>query len=264
MGRRRARVAGLLGLIVAVVAAASSASGDEIAGATYRGGTTDGATIELTVSQDGTKVDSYVIDGAHGDPALGSSCSFHAEGHPPQFQGAPITNHSFSYQWYYATDIRGTFSGAQSVTGWFRLYNPTIEGVKPACDTGEVQFTLTTTATPPPGGSQPTETTPTNVTPPSSPRTAAVARYSTKLTLRRVGKKLRGKLRSNGPGCEVGRVVRLYKRGRVVARTKSRKDGSFTFRRSKSLAHKRVQAKVRTKSSASAYCRAAASKLLTA
>ena len=237
-------------MIVAVVAATSSASGNEIPGATYNGTTKDGATVKITLSPDGTKVDSYVIDGVRGD-----TCIFHAEGHPPEFKGAAISNHSFSYQWYYATDIRGTFSGAQSVTGWFRLYNPTVEGVKPACDTGEVQFTLTTTATPPPGGSQPTETTP--------KRTAAVARYSTKLTLRRVGKNLRGTLKSNGPGCEVGRVVRLYKRGRVVARTKSGKDGSFTFRRSKSLAHKRVQAKVPAKSSASAYCRAAASKMLT-
>jgi hypothetical protein len=257
---------GLVALIVAVVASVSSASGDEIAGATYRGATANGATVELTVSQNGTKVDSYVIDGANGDPALGDKCTIHAEGHPPQFAGAAITNHSFSYQWYYATDIRGTFSGAQSVTGWFRLYNPAVEGVKPACDTGEVQFTLSTTATSPPPtetDTQPTETTPTVTgTSPPPPR-AEVARYSSKLTLKRVGKKLRGKLTSKGPGCQVGRYVLLLSRGRAVARTKSGKDGSFTFRLSKSLAHKRVQAKIRAERSASAYCRAAATKLLT-
>ena len=263
-------MAGLLAVIVAAVALVSSASGNEIAGATYRGVTADGATVELTVSQDGTEVHSYVIDGAHSDPALGDTCNFHAEGNPPEFQGAAISNHSFSYQWYYATDIRGTFSGAQSVTGWFRLYNPAVKDVKPACDTGEVRFTLSTTATPPPSteqtptGTQPTETSPTVTRrTSSSPRIAAVARYSTKLTFRRVGKTLRGTLKSSGPGCQVGRDVRLYARGKAVARAKSGKDGSFTFRLSKALAHKRVQAKVRTKSSASAYCRAATSKLLT-
>jgi hypothetical protein len=261
---RNYRIAGMVALIIlALTLAASSAGGNEIAGATYTGRAADGAKVTLTVSADGSKLDSFIIDGSQGNPALGDPCNLHSEGHPPGWQGAAITDHSFAFQWYYAVEMHGTFSGAQSVTGWFRLYQPA-SGQQAACDTGQVAFTLATTATPPapgdPGQPPPGDGNPT--TPTTTPRSSAIVRYGTKVRLSRKGRRLSGRVLSTGPGCQVRRAVLLRAGSKTIAKTKSGKDGSFRLMVPRSRKHMRVRVSVSAANSGTSRCGRAVSRTL--
>jgi hypothetical protein len=264
----RSDIASLVALVAALLVAATSASGDQIPGAKYEGHAADGASIELTVSADGTQVDSYLID-ARANPALGGRCTFHAEGHAPVFEGAAITNHSFAYSFYHQPDIQGTFSGAQSVTGWYRIYTPA-DSEFPACDTGEVPYTLTTSSTPPPATTQTDPTAPPDDgSPPAGPSTTPVqppvartTSFSTTVRLSRKGPRLSGRVVSSGPGCEVHRRVLLKAGSKTVATTRSGNSGAFHFTVSRTLRHRRLRVSIPASSSGASRCLRASSKTL--
>jgi hypothetical protein len=238
------------------VLAASSALGAQIPGATYTGTHPGGGTIEFTVSADGTRVDSYRIRDVPGD-----TCIFNAGGDKGEWEGAAIIDQAFEYRLYDSSLIfRGMFSGAQSASGTFRMSNAAVPGVKPACDTGTVAWTATTTATtatPPTDSPQPTGSPAAS----GSPTGAARRSFGTSVALRRLGRtKLAGRIRSAHEGCISQRWVTL-KRGSITVRsTLSRADGTFRFTRSVAIRGRQVRATVSPRAGATAICAAGSSK----
>jgi hypothetical protein len=239
--------------------AVSSALGAEIPGATYTGTHQGGGTIEFTVSADGTRLDSYRIRDVPGD-----TCIFNAGGDKGEWEGAAIVDHAFEYRLYESSLVfRGAFQGAQSASGTFRMFNPAVPGGKPACDTGTVAWTATTTATPatvsepPQRGGSPAA--------PASPTGAASRSFGTSVGLRRLGKtKLAGHLRSAHPGCTSKRRVTLKRGPTVIRSTLSKADGTFRFPRSASVRGRLVRATVSVRTGATATCAAGSSKRIKA
>jgi hypothetical protein len=241
------------------VLAASSALGAEIPGATYTGTHPGGGTIEFTVSADGTRLDSYRIRDVPGD-----TCIFNAGGDKGEWEGAAIIDHAFEYRLYESLIFRGAFSGAQSASGTFRMSNPAVPGVKPACDTGTVPWTATTTATPATtatGSSQRAG----SPAAPASPTGTAKRSFGTSIGLRRLGKtKLAGRIRSAHSGCASKRRVTLKRGSTTIGSTLSRADGTFRFPRSASIRGRLVRATVSVRTGATATCAAGSSKQIKA
>jgi hypothetical protein len=235
------------------VLAASSALGAEIPGATYTGTHPGGGTIEFTVSADGTRVDSYRIRDVPGD-----TCIFNAGGDKGEWEGAAIVDQAFEYRLYDSSLIfRGMFSGAQSASGTFRMSNAAVPGVKPACDTGTVAWTATTTATP---ATDPPQSTGSPAAP-GSPTGAARRSFGTSIALRRLGRtKLAGRIRSPHAGCISQRWVTLKRGSTTVRSTLSRADGTFRFMRSVAIRGRQVRATVSARAGATAICAAGSSK----
>jgi hypothetical protein len=144
-----------IGLLVALPAAAWAAA---VPGATYTGSASDGATLSLTVSSDGTVVDSYHVLGILGKDANGAQCQgTAAEVRDSIWPGAPITANSFQDLTLITFSFAGTFDGPQSASGTFNLNNLPSPGTNgnpgsAGCTTGTVTWTATTSATPPGGG----------------------------------------------------------------------------------------------------------------
>lgn len=100
-------------------------SAGPIPSATYTGKGSDGATVTLTVSSDGTLVNSYHIIGILGKDANGATCQATvAEVQNSLWPGAPITGGSFQDGTIANFSFGGTFSGPQSVSGSFNLNDP--------------------------------------------------------------------------------------------------------------------------------------------
>ena len=220
-----------VGAVLALVAVPAAA--DPVPGATYNGAAADGAAVRFTISPDGTLVDSYKITRAHGQ-----NCEFVAEGDKGVWEGAPIVNNSFRYQLGDAIFFNGTFPGAQSASGTFRFYTHAINST-PACDTGTVSWTATTTATPPPrSGSGSSGTGGTG-------GTGHTRTFATRVSLRKVSqRKLSGRISSSNRACRAGRTVILWRGSRRFVRTKSKRNGSFSFARTAKVRRRRVRASV--------------------
>jgi hypothetical protein len=231
-------------------AGAGPAAAAAIPGATYTGVPASGGTLTLTVAADGTRVSSYRID------VQGDTCTFVAEGDDGVWEGAAIVSDVFEYRLYDSIVLRGTFSGAQSVTGTFRLYNYAV-GSKPACDTGTVAWSASTTATPPAPGS--TVATGGSAATPSSAR----PRFATGVLLRRRSRsKLSGRVRSASATCRAGRRVLLVQGSRTIASTRSASDGRYSFRRTARLRGRRVRALATARALEGATCAAGSSKAI--
>jgi hypothetical protein len=296
MRQRTATLAACVGFAVAAMATsgaaaerddASSASAGPVPGASYEGQAADGATVDFTVSSDGTLVDSYRIKGAHGTYAGESdavTCYFVGEGDPGTWEGAPIVTNAFSYT-AGNDSFQGTFNGAQTATGSFRFYQAA-DSSSPSCDTGTVTWTATTTSPPPStgtgtstgGGSGPgtgtgtgtstgtgsgTQTTTTSTG--KKPTAKAKPRYTTRVVFGKLAHgKLGGTLKSSGKMCRATRTVTLWLGPKPFASTRSKANGSYAFTLKKPERGRHVRAAVKTTTLKSAVCTASTSKFITA
>jgi hypothetical protein len=243
-----------LGCLVAV----TSALGDEIPGATYTGTLPDGATVEFKVSADGSRLVAYRISDVQGD-----TCKFVAQGREGSWEGTPVTNHAFHYTLYVnSVDFQGRFDGAQSATGTFRLHNDAVEGVKPACDSGTVNWTATT-ASPSPSAPGSDEGGGPGTGGAGYPASGGTSRKSfhTSLTLRRKDRRtLAGRITSASSACRIRRRVVLKRGSRTIASAVSKADGSFRFARSNATRGRTVRASAPARSGSTATCNPGSSK----
>src|SRR5262249_18334963 len=98
-----------VGGLVALPTAAAAAAGP---GAAYSGKAADGATVTLTVSSDGTLVDSYHVTGILGKDVNGNTCQgTAADVKNDIWPGAPISAGSFQDQSTTTFSFTGTFDG---------------------------------------------------------------------------------------------------------------------------------------------------------
>lgn len=256
----RIRIALGVCAVLAGSAAAVPAVADPIPGAAYHGIAADGADVALTLSPDGTLVDSYHLTGVQ----VGQ-CMMTAAGQKGSFEGAPVVGNGFTYTLGDAIDMRGTFSGAQSVSGTFRLTSPG-SSTSPPCDTGTVSWTATTSAAPSAGdgsasggsgsgaagggsgtgGSSGTR---------SGPGSGGRHRFPTRVTLRRLAaRRLGGTVTSPTGGCRGGRTVVLWRGAQPTVRSRTRRDGAFTFPGHPGLRGRRFRATVLSRRTAAGIC----------
>jgi hypothetical protein len=243
---RRPRVIWCHGLIpVAVlvlgwVVADARAYANPIAGATYAGVASDRAGVDFTLSPDGTLVTAYQITGA-----LGSTCALNANGNDGVWEGAPIVSGAFVYRIADLILFRGSFAGPRSASGTFRLHNRATR-FTPACDTGIVTWTATTTAAPLAG---------------SGGRSGV----ATRVVLRRLSQtRLGGRINTPSGACRAARAVILWRGSRRIARTKSNADGTFSFVRSPTMRGHIVRASVLARPVRRAICTAGSSTFISA
>jgi hypothetical protein len=224
-GRRDVRVLTVVAVVCAATAVPALAS--PVPGATYNGRTANGAYVRFTVSANGTQVDSYEITGVVGD-----TCQFSAQGTEPAFPGAPIKSNAFTYGFDQAFSLSGRFPGARSATGTFHFHRDAI-GAQPACDSGVVRWTATTTA-----------------------GTAVKTRVSLHtMALSRLG----GRITAKSATCTRGRTVRLWRGKHELRSTRSGKGGSFWFAHTAALRGRRVHVTVAKRAVRGAICGAASS-----
>jgi hypothetical protein len=126
--------------VVGAALAAPSATASAIAGATYNGTVAGGSTITFAVSADGAGITNVSAPG----PLEGNTCSFTEVGatYPTPL---PIVNNAFA-DTSGTVLFAGSFPGAQSAEGTLRVNSTS----PPACDTGNLTWSATTTALPPP------------------------------------------------------------------------------------------------------------------
>jgi hypothetical protein len=242
MRRISLTVASLLAL-AAIVPATSFANA--IPGATYKGTSAHGGTFDLTVSHNGQYVSSYHIFGVYGTYSTGAGCAFDAGGAYGSMPGGAISGNAFSFS-LAGTVVQGAFAGAQSVSGTFRLYQPATPQT-PACDSGTIGWTATTTASPsgngngkkPPGGT---------------------SAFATWLTLHRVSAlRLAGRVDSSSAMCRRDRRVVVWIGHSRVRAIRSKGTGSFSFVLGRSKHRRRVHVSVAASTMSQVICRAGAS-----
>ena len=239
---------------VAVVCAATAvpALASSVPGATYNGRTAGGAYVRFTVSADGRQVNSYEITGVIGD-----TCQFSAQGNEPAFPGAPITNNAFSYGFDQAFSFSGRFSGAQSAMGTYQFHRDAIGG-QPACDSGVVRWTATTTAKP--KTTEPTASGPTGSGPTGSGPTGSEPTVRTSVSLHKMARaRLGGRITAEGGICTRSRTVTLWRGKHKIRSTRSGKGGSYRFARTAAVRGQRVHVTVAKRTVTGAICSAASS-----
>ena len=210
-----------------LAATAAPALASPVSGATYDGRTANGAYVRFTVSANGTQVDSYEITGVVGD-----TCQFSAQGTEPAFPGAPIKSNAFTYGFDQAFSFSGRFPGARSATGTFHFHRDAI-GAQPACDSGIVHWTATTTA----GTAVKTRV---------SLHTMAVSR-------------LGGRITAESATCTRSRTVTLWRGKHEIRSTRSGRGGSYWFARTAAVRGRRVHVTVAERTVKGAICGAASS-----
>ena len=137
-----ARLAPVL-LAAALFAVPIDASANHIAGATYNG-TSAGGAVSFTVTPDGAGISSFSIDGPVPNNC-GSVSNFQKNYTTP----LPITNHTFSDN-SSTFVLNGSFPGTQSASGTYRIKTTIYGPGGGTCDTGDVAWNASTTASPPP------------------------------------------------------------------------------------------------------------------
>ena len=223
----RREVSGLALVALLCAATAVPALASPVPGATYNGRTADGAYVVFTVSTNGTQVDSYEITGVVGD-----TCQFSAQGTEPAFPGAPIKSNAFTYGFAQAFSFSGRFPGARSATGTFHFHRDAI-GAQPACDSGVVRWTATTTA-----------------------GTAVKTRVSLHtMALSRLG----GRIIAKSATCTRSRTVTLWRGKHEIRSTRSGRGGSYWFARTAAVRGRRVHVTVAERTVKGAVCGAASS-----
>jgi hypothetical protein len=136
---RCARSAAGAALLVAILFGASRADADHIPGATYSGTVAGGTPVSLTVSPDGSGITSFTAAG----PLEAGDCTFSDV--TWTYSGTPleIANHSFSDSDDPEMSVTGSFPTVQGAQGTLRVGD-----VSSSCDTGNLAWSATTTATP--------------------------------------------------------------------------------------------------------------------
>jgi hypothetical protein len=137
-GRRAGSAAGAA-LLVVVLFAGSRADANHIPGATYNGTVAGGTPVSLTVSPDGSGITSFTAAG----PLEAGDCTFTDVAWT--YSGTPleIANHSFSDSDDPEMSVTGSFSTVQGAQGTLRVGD-----ASSSCDTGNLAWSATTTATP--------------------------------------------------------------------------------------------------------------------
>jgi hypothetical protein len=137
-GRRAGSAAGAA-LLVVVLFAASRADANHIPDATYNGTVAGGTPVSLTVSPDGSGITSFTAAG----PLEAGDCTFSDIAWT--YSGTPlaIANHSFSDSDDPEMSVTGSFPTVQGAQGTLRVGD-----VSSSCDTGNLAWSATTTATP--------------------------------------------------------------------------------------------------------------------
>lgn len=137
LGWRAGSAAGAA-LLVVVLFAVSGADANHIPGATYNGTVAGGTPVSLTVSPDGSGITSFTAPG----PLEAGDCTFSNVGWT--YSGTPlaIANHSFSDSDDPEMSVTGSFPTVQGAQGTLRV------GDMSSCDTGNLAWSATTTATP--------------------------------------------------------------------------------------------------------------------
>ena len=220
-----------LALLAAVGGTAFAA---QVGGKTYSG-THDagrGGTVTLTLSDDGKRVVAYALPAVDGD-----TCTFKAEGDAGVWDGAEISDSgSFSYTFYDRIELRGRFDG-RTATGTIRLRRIAASGA-PACDTGSIAWSAATPGEDPPPlpGATPTPTP--APSPGASPRKRTV---TASIAVRRKGSRISGRVNAAEGTCRSKRRLTLLNGRKVLARTTSKTDGMFAFKRSSKTRGKRVR-----------------------
>jgi hypothetical protein len=255
--RKLLRIGPVLAAVLACALPVVAAGAAAIPGAGYSGTYAGGGTIQLTVSVDGTRVTSYRLTRTVGD-----TCEFYANGDAGEWPGAAIADDAFEYHLYDGIRLSGKFTGAQSATGTFRLYNHAA-GSRPACDSGTISWTATTTAKPapasaPPGDPSPGQS-PAQVGATHAPG-AALRAYRTTVSLRRAGRgTLAGRVVSQARECRGGRRVTLLRGFRRIGSTVTKRDGRYSFRRLKTASGHRVRVTVSDRNTKGGHCASATS-----
>lgn len=266
------RLVGLLMVALPLAIAAPAVYADAIPGATYTGVAEDGATVGFTVSSDGTLVDSYRIGDSKGD-----HCTFYAEGDMGSWEGAPINGGAFEYHLYNSFFLSGSFTGPQSAEGTFQFHNAALGGA-PACDTGVVSWTATTTATPPSGsgaggasggkggsgvgGAGGGNVQGNGVGPGSH---ASRPKFATRVVLRKLSaKRLGGQIRTATRACRSGRTLILWLGSRRIRSMRPLAGGRYSFPRTARLRGRRVRVTVLARSVPAGMCAAGSSKFIRA
>jgi hypothetical protein len=257
MSRRRLTRIVLIGLVAAVAAApVALAAGAPVPGARYKGVGDQGVLVSFTLSSDGTLVTSYQLF-----DVPGNNCSFSSAAGPQGFPGVPIVRNAFSYDVHPLTSVvfDGTFTGPASASGTLRLYQ-SATGQTPACDSGTLNWTATTTSTPPggpgsgSGGSGGSS---------GSGGPGHHKPFLTRITLRRASLRwLTGQIASPAGACRAGRKVFLWRGLRRIATTKAKAGGKFSFPRSVMVRGRAVRASTATMNVKSGVCAAGSSKFI--
>jgi hypothetical protein len=250
----RRRLTGILLIVLAgaiAVPALALAADAPVPGASYTGVASDGAQVRFTVSPDGTLVDSYQLTGVQGN-----TCSLFANGDAGAWPGAPIEQSAFSYQLRTAITFAGSFTGPQSAAGMFDFHQDATSQT-PACDTGTVSWTATTTAAPPPGQSG------SNGSGSGGAGGGHRRPFVTRVMLRRGSAEwLTGLIASPVGACRAGRTVYLWRGNRRIGSTKAKKRGKFSFARSLAVRGRMVRASTPTRNVKTGVCAAASSKFI--
>jgi len=239
-------VAALLWMITPGAAVAAP-----VPGATYNGVASDGGGVSFTLSQDGTLVVSYQLRGVPGN-----TCQFNADGGAEVWAGAPIEQNAFSYKEGNALSFQGSFPGAQTASGSFQLHQDA-NGRSPACDTGVVTWTASTTSAPRggPGGAGPGG----SGSGPGSHRRS----YATRVSLREASSQLlAGRVVSAVGACRAQRTVILWRGSRRIASTRTKRGGRFTFARSIEMRGRAIRASAPSRKVPTGACAAASSKFI--
>ena len=137
-----ARLAPVLSAATLLFALPIDAWANHIAGATYNG-TSAGGAVSFTVTPDGAGISSFSIEGP-----VPNNCGSVSNFQKNYTQPLPITNHMFSDN-SSTFVLNGTFPGAQSASGTYRIKTTIYGPGGGTCDTGDVAWNATTTASPP-------------------------------------------------------------------------------------------------------------------
>ena len=131
----RPRGLAILAALAGAALCAPSAHATHVAAATYSGTHAEGGSVTLTLTADGTAVDSYSLTNLPGTAPSGT-CTFTSAG---STQNIPIAAHAFDRTSVNGSFFRGTFAGTQAVSGTLREF---FSGN--GCDSGSVSWSATT------------------------------------------------------------------------------------------------------------------------
>ena len=278
-GRRRAFGSGGalalgVGLLVALPAAAWAAA---TPGGVYTGKAADGATVNLTVSSDGTLVDSYQITGIFGKDANGAVCQgTAADIKNDVWPGATISANGFQDSTPYFS-IAGTFNSPQSVSGSFSMNNPPTPATNgnagsAGCTTGTVTWTATLARTngggPGGGGSGGGGSGGggsgggsggggSNGGPPKHKTTIHVKVGFRRMSAGMLGGTLKPATKSSSKACTARRAVILWSGRKQLRRARTTAKGAFKFKVTNAMRRRSVHASVRSLKTSSVNCASA-------
>jgi hypothetical protein len=233
--------------VCATLASSGVALAAAVPGATYNGTASDGATITLKISSNGTRVTAYSAFGIFGKDQNGQTCQDTTSVGPTGWGGAPIAHTSFHDSVGTTFSIDGTFGRAQSASGTFTLSQPA-QGGSPGCATGTVSWTATTASKPGNGT--------------GNPGSSGGGRktFRVRVTFHRLAqRKLLGRLKASAKSCTARRMVYLWSGHRRLGTRRATAKGAFSFSVRQGWHRKRVHASVKRLTTKTSICTAGTS-----